>query len=98
MPKRKTAGHKAAQTRKPRARGKKTAAVRKHKATGDKAAISRTRRAAVKKPGVARAPNQREEITPVPPTPETPGIEEGSSKPGPRELIEGVRLPSEPPS
>ncbi len=98
MPKRKTAGHKEIQTRKRRAAGKKTTAAPRRKATGAKAAISRTRRAAVKKPAVAHAPNQREEVVPVPPTPRTPGIEEGSSKPGPRELIEGVRIPSEPPS
>ena len=63
-PKRKTAGQKAAETRKRRAAGKKAAATRKHRAAGRKAAATRKRRAAAKKVVATRVRWKQEAVAP----------------------------------
>ena len=60
-PVRKTAGQKAAATRKRNAAGKKAAATRKHRAAGRKAAKTRTRRASARKAATTRA-RKKEEV------------------------------------
>ena len=74
-PKRKSAGKKAASTRRRRAAGKKAAATRKHRAAGRKAAATRTRRAAPRKAAATRSRKKEAALTqPVqvgePPAPE----------------------------
>jgi len=74
-PKRKSAGKKAASTRRRRAAGKKAAATRKHRAAGRKAATTRTRRAAPRKAAATRSRKKEAALTqPVqvqePPAPE----------------------------
>ena len=61
-PVRKTAGQKAAATRKRNAAVKKAAATRKHRAAGRKAARTRTRRATATKPVATRARKKEEAV------------------------------------
>ena len=61
-PKRKSAGKKAASTRKRRAAAKKAVATRKHRAAGRKAARTRTRRAAASKAAATRARKKEEAV------------------------------------
>ena len=63
-PKRKTAGQKAAATRKRQAAGKKAAATRKHRAAGKKAAATRKRRVAAKKAVATRVRKKQEAVAP----------------------------------
>jgi hypothetical protein len=71
-PKRKTAGKKAAATRKRQAAGKKAAATRKHRAAGKKAAATRKRRAAAKKAVATRVRKKQEAVAPPATTPRVP--------------------------
>jgi hypothetical protein len=87
-PKRKTAGKKAAETRKRRAAGKKAAATRKHRAAGKKAAATRKRRAAAKKAVVTSVRKKQEGVTPPPETPQVPSAIDTTEElpaPGPAE-------------
>ena len=59
-PVRKTAGQKAAATRKHNAAGKKAAATRKHRAVGRKAVRTRTRRATATKAAATRVRKKEE--------------------------------------
>jgi hypothetical protein len=63
-PKRKTAGKKAAETRKRQAAGKKAAATRKHRAAGKKASATRKRRAGAKKAVATRVRKKQEAAAP----------------------------------
>ncbi len=94
-PKAKSAGKKAAATRKHRAAGRKAAATRKHRAAGKKAAKTRVRKAAAKKAAATRAHKKqvaaaqpavvtrtvgKMEIREVPATSPAPGPQEPSSQ------------------
>ena len=69
----KSAGKKAAATRKRRAAGKKAAATRKHRAAGKKAAkTTRVRRAAAKGAASTRARKKQEVVAPPVPMPQAP--------------------------
>jgi hypothetical protein len=63
-PKAKSAGKKAAATRKHRAAGRKAAATHKHRAAGKKAAKTRVRKAAAKKAAAIRARKKRAAAAP----------------------------------
>jgi hypothetical protein len=85
-PKRKTAGKKAAATRKLRAAGKKAAATRKHHAAGKKAAKTRVGKAAAKKAASTRARKKQEVVAPPLPMPQAPNAIDTSEElpaPGP---------------
>jgi uncharacterized protein YuzE len=63
-PKRKTAGKKAAATRKHRAAGKRAAATRKRRTAGKKAAKTRVRKTAAKNAAATRARRRKEAVAP----------------------------------
>ena len=71
-PKRKSAGKKAAATRKRSAAFRKAAAMRKHRAAGRKAAATRKRRTAGRKAAATRAQKKQPAAVPQPAAPETP--------------------------
>ncbi len=90
MPKRKNSRPKDTRNRV----AKKAAATRKRKVSAARAALTRTR----KKARATRVPSRQDALAPAPPTLDMPGMKEGTLKPGPSELIEGVGLPSDPSS
>jgi len=88
-PKRKTAGQKAAATRKRQAAGKKAAATRKHRAAGNKAAATRKRRAAVKKAAASRARKKQGVIAPPATVPQAPSaVDKTEELPAPGPVAE----------